>query len=113
MCKKDYDFSGKVEARYDRVNNGLVRREMIDLVQELNPQLEHTSASRQVSRTIISKAKQAGYIKGFVTHKSTTAEWSPITAEQQFQWHNIVEEQYKILRLNNDGVCPVSGKYFG
>ena len=24
-----------------------------------------------------------------------------------------MEEQYKKLRLNNDGVCPVSGKYFG
>ena len=24
-----------------------------------------------------------------------------------------MEEQYKILRLNNDGVCPVSEKSFG
>ena len=24
-----------------------------------------------------------------------------------------MEEQYNILRLNNDGVCPVYGKYFG
>ena len=24
-----------------------------------------------------------------------------------------MEEQYKILRLNNYGVCPVSEKYFG
>ena len=33
LSKKYYDFYGQVEARYDRVNNGLARREIIDLVQ--------------------------------------------------------------------------------
>ena len=46
LHKKDYDFSGQVEARYDRVNNGLARCEMIDLVQELNPHLDHPDVSR-------------------------------------------------------------------
>ena len=113
LHKKDYDFAGQVEARYDRVNNVLARREMIDLVQELNPHLDRPSASRQVSRHIIPKAKQAGYIKVFVPPQSTTIDRSDITLEQQFWWHTLVEEQYNRLILNNDGVCPFSGKYSG
>ena len=52
LCKKDYDFSGKVAAIYDRINNGLARREIIELVQELNPLINRPAASRQVSRHI-------------------------------------------------------------
>ena len=81
---KYYNFSGQVAARYYRVNNGLARREMIDLVQELNTHIEHTAASRQVSRHIFQKSKQAGYIKVFVTPKSTTTDRSFITVEQHF-----------------------------
>ena len=32
LSKNDYDFAGKVAARYDHVNNGLARREIIDHV---------------------------------------------------------------------------------
>ena len=66
-----------------------------------------------MSRHIIPKEKQAGYIKGFVTSQSTTTDRSSIKVEQQFQWHTLVEDQYKRLRLRNYGVCAVSGKYFG
>ena len=33
LHKKYYDFAGQVAARYDRVNNGLVRREIVNLAQ--------------------------------------------------------------------------------
>ena len=33
LNKKYYDFAGQVAARYDRVNNGLVRREIVNLAQ--------------------------------------------------------------------------------
>ena len=113
LHKKDYDFAGNVAARYDCVNNDLARREMIEIVQELNPRLDRPSASRQMSRHIVPKAKQAYYIKGFVTPQSTTTHRSDIKVEQQFGWHTLVEDQYKRLRLRNYGVCPVSSKYFG
>ena len=113
LRKKDYDFTGRVAARYDCVNNGLARCEIIDLVQELNPRLDRPAASRQVSRQITSKSKQAWYIKGFVTPQSATTDQSSITLEQHFWWHTLVEEQYNRLRLNNDGIFPVSGKSFG
>ena len=113
LHRKYYDFSGQVATRYDRVNNGLARREMIELVKELNLHLDRPAASRQVSRHIIPNEKHSGYIKVFVTTQSTTTDRSAITVDQQFQCHNLVEDQYKILKLRNDGVCPVSGKYFG
>ena len=77
--------------RYDRFNNGLSHREIIELVQELNPRPDRTSTSRKVSRHITPKAKQSGYIKGFVTPKYTTIDRSAITVEQNFLWHNLVE----------------------
>ena len=46
LRKKYYDFSGQVSARYDRFNNGLARREMIELVQEFKPHLDHPAVSR-------------------------------------------------------------------
>ena len=95
LHKKDYDFAGQVAAIYDCVDNGLARCEMIDFVQELNPNLDRPAASRQVSRHIIPKEKQADYIKGFVTPQSTTTDRSAITAEQQFWWHTLMEDQYK------------------
>ena len=84
LRKKDYDFTGRVAARYDCVNNGLARCEIIDLVQELNPRLDRPAASRQVSRHIILKEKQAEYIKGFVTPQHTATDRSSMTVEQQF-----------------------------
>ena len=45
LSKKDYDFSGKVAAIYDRVNNGLTCCEMIDFVQELNHHLDCPAAA--------------------------------------------------------------------
>ena len=53
--KKDHDFSGQVAAIYNCVNNGLTRREMIELVQELNPHLDRPDAPRQLSLHIIPK----------------------------------------------------------
>ena len=53
LHKKYYDFAGQVAARYDRVNNDLARREIIDLVKELNTHLDYPAASRQVSCHII------------------------------------------------------------
>ena len=53
--KKDHDFSGQVAAIYNCVNNGLARREMIELVQELNPHLDRPDAPRQLSLHIIPK----------------------------------------------------------
>ena len=82
--KKYSDFARQVAARYDCVNNGLARREVVDLVQELNLHLERPDASRQVSRHIIPKSKQSKYIKGFVTPQSTTTYKSTITVDQQF-----------------------------
>ena len=75
-----------------RVNNVLERREMIELVQELKPQLYPTSSSMQVSCHITPKEKKAGYIKGFVTPKYKTTDRSSIKLEQQFWWHNLVED---------------------
>ena len=82
--KKDYDFYEQVASRYDRFNNGLALRKMIDLVQEFNPRLDRPAASRQVSRHIILKEKQADYIKGFVTPQHTATDRSSMTVEQQF-----------------------------
>ena len=113
MRKKGYDFDVQVAARYDRVKNGLECLGMIDLVQELNPHLYCPDASRQVLGHIIPKAKQEGYIKGFVTHQSTTTDRYDITVKQNIWWHTLAEEQYKRLRLNNDGGLPVYGKSFG
>ena len=102
-----------MEEIYDLFNNSLERCERIKLVKELNPHLVRPAAPSQVSCHITPKAKLAGYIKGFVTPQPTTTDRYTITVEHQFRWNILVEEQYKILGLNNDGVCLVSGKYFG
>ena len=86
---------------------------MIDLVVELNPKLDRVIASRQVTRNIIPKSIERGYIKGFVTPQATTSTRSAITVEKQFRLHTLVEEKIKQLKLRNKGVCSVSGKNFG
>lgn len=109
LSSDDYKFFGQVAVRRDRVNNGLARRRMIDLVVELNPKLDRITVSRQITRNSIPKSIERGYIKGFVTPQATTSDGSAITIEQQFRCHIFVEEQFKQLRLRNSGVCSVSG----
>jgi len=113
MNQKEYDFARQVAARKDRANNGMSRRDMIDLVQELHPELDRSAAYRQVSRHIIPKSINKGYIKRFVKAQPTTSDRTAITMEQQFRWHTLVEEQYNELRVRNQGVCKRTKKSFG
>ena len=86
---------------------------MTDLVQELSPCVSRKSASRQVSRHIITKSIKKGRTKGVLTPQSTASGSSAITVEQQFRWHTLVNKQFKRLRLKNTGICNLSHKTFG
>jgi len=109
----DIDFVGQVAARKDLVNERLPRREIIDLIQELDPTIARHKASRQLSRHIVPKGHEKGYIKGLVKPQTTTTNRTAIIIPQQFWYHMLVGNEYSSMQLNNTGVCPVLKRSFG
>ena len=48
-------LAGEVLARADRGNDGYSRKEAVDLIQDLNPNIDRSSAARQLSRVVLPK----------------------------------------------------------
>lgn len=112
----EVSFAGDVAARYDRGNNGLNLGQMATVIQELKPNLSRSQATRQVSRRIIPVNAKRGILKpNLVKAQSTTSDRTAITADQQFRWTKLVDDEYMYARARrvNTGTCPVTGKQFG
>ena len=108
---QDTHFVSTVLAQADHGNEGKNRKEAIDLVQELKPDLDRKQASRALTRHVLRKSEELK--NNLVKATATTTNRSAITVGQQFRWHNTYESSLNLLRERNTGVSKKSGKSFG
>ena len=96
--------------RADRSNDGLKRRQILDIVQEIVPSLSR-GQSAQALRAV--RHTHKGALTGIVKAQATTTKRTAITVTQQYRWHMMIESCYAELRQHNTGLCKHSGKTFG
>eukprot|EP00966_Prymnesium_polylepis_P155365 3588403-Prymnesium_polylepis.1 len=104
------NFVVDVMRRRDRGNEGMSRRDGIQMVQDLQPELNSKQAAHQFDRQVRGKHKEE--LTGIVKAEATTTKRSAVTVDQQFRWHSCVDEAFKELRERNTGTTP-DGKSFG
>ena len=103
-----------VLARCDRANKGKSPSEAVSLVQEVAPELSRKQASQILHRTILNNPEAQKLLKPRpLEAQVTTTKRCAITIEQQYRWHQIVENALNFLRTRNTGVCRQTGKTFG
>ena len=103
-------FVVDVMRRKDRGNDGLGRREGIDMVQDLQPGLTRSQAPHAFDSHVRQKHKDE--LTGIVKASATTDKRCAITVPQQFRWHSTVDGALAFLREQNTGLTP-DGKTFG
>ena len=105
-------FVSDVVRRADRGNEGKSRREAIDLIAEVNPNLSFQQSSNYFDRTFKKLHKDEIKAKPVKAQK-TTSKRSMITVEQQYRWFKTYGEGVDYLRRMNTGTCNKTGKTFG
>eukprot|EP00966_Prymnesium_polylepis_P152788 3529223-Prymnesium_polylepis.1 len=103
-------FAVDVLRRKDRANDGMSRREGIDMLQDLQPVLSRKQAEHQFDSNVRGKHKDE--LTGIVKASATTEKRCAITVPQQFRWHSTVDGALAFLRERNTGLTP-DGKTFG
>ena len=73
--------------RMDRADDGMTRRESIDMIQDLRPELSQKQAMSQFDRNVRPQNKQ--YLTGVIKAEATTTKRSAITVPQQYRWHKV------------------------
>ena len=108
------DFVAETLARQDRCNDGASRKEAIDIIMDIEPDLTRKQASRQLSRVILPVAHANGILKKSLQKvQCTTSDRIAISIPQQYRWHIAVDAEYDFLRENNRGLCAKTKKSFG
>ena len=84
------------------------------MVQEMKPQLTRRQASNQLDRRILPIEHAKGKLKkGTVKAQATSTERSAITFDSQKRWYDFVTALFNKARVDNTGVCKVTGKTYG
>ena len=86
----------------DEINNGVSRKEAIQLIVDLGQCTSSRSAENHLDY-LIRKKKLTGLKRGgrVVTAQSTTTERSQINCEQQLRWHFLIESEWNFMRNAN------------
>ena len=103
-------FAVDVVRRHDRGNDGLNKRECVDVLQSLKPDATRVACRKAFDRTIRPHHKE--HLTGIVKANPTTVKRTAITVPQQFRWHTAVDHALAFLREKNTGLTP-DGKTFG
>ena len=106
----EQQFAVDVVRRHDRGNDGLSKRECVDILHDLKPGAKRASVSKAFDRTIRPHNSEA--LTGIVKANPTTVKRTAITVGQQFRWHTAVDQALTFLREQNTGLTP-DGKTFG
>ena len=103
-------FAVDVMRRHDRGNDGLDRRDCIDLLHEMKPGSKRKHIMDAFDRTVRPRHKEV--LTGIIKANATTSKRTAITVPQQFRWHSTIDHSLAFLREKNIGVTP-DGKSFG
>ena len=85
VSKDASQFVVDVMRRKDRADDGMNRRESIDLLQDLQPELTRKQATGAFDKTI--RPEHKAVLTGVVKAESTTQKRLAITVPQQTRWH--------------------------
>ena len=97
-------FMADVLRRKDRGNDGMNRRECIDMIEDLKPQLTRPQAAWAFDNA--KRGKHKDELTGIIKANSSTDKRSAITVSQQFRWHSAVDGAFAFLRELNTGLTP-------
>jgi len=110
MEDEDCQFVAETLAWRGRCNDGSSRKEAINMIIDIQPELTRKQSSRQFSRIILSRAHTKEIIKKTLQKvQSTTYDRITITLPQQYRWHVAAENEYEFLRENNFGLVKNQG----
>ena len=84
--KESNQFVVDVVRRKDRANEGMSRREIGDLLQDLAP---HLSAKQAVRKVDSIRQLHKSELTGIVSAQASTTKRTAITVEQQYRWHMV------------------------
>jgi hypothetical protein len=104
-------FVSDVVHHADRGNEGKSRREAIDLITEVKPDLSFKQASNYFDRTFKNLHKDEIKSKPVRAQKMTSKRCM-MTVEQQFRWFKTHGEGLDYLQRMNTGTCQKTGKTF-
>ena len=88
-------FVADVVRRADRGNNGKSKLKIIDVIQELKPNLNQRQARDAYDRVV--KKEHGQVLTGIIKAQPTTTARSAVTVEQQFRWHSLVDSMWTKL----------------
>ena len=80
-------FAVDVVRRYDRGNDGKNKRQCIDLLHDLRPDLKRKSVANCFDRTI--RPSHGSTLTGIIKANATTVKRTAITVPQQWRWHTV------------------------
>ena len=84
------------------------------MIQELQPDVTHDAARKQIVRYVLPVNSQASMLKKSAQKvQATTSNRTNTNVAHQYHWHRAVEEVYDSMRTKNTGLCKLSGKSFG
>ena len=85
LTEHDVKLAGAVLARADRGNDGYSRKEAVDLVLDLNPNMNRAAASKQLSRVVLPQNHADGILKeSTVKVQPMTSDRTNINVAQQY-----------------------------
>ena len=94
----------------DRANDGMNRRQAIDMIQDLRPELSRRQLELAFDRRIRPDNKDV--LTGIIKAQASTVKRSQITVAQQYRWFTCVDRAFAFLRERNTGTTP-GGLSFG
>jgi hypothetical protein len=96
--------------RADRGNDGMSKKRIVDMVQDIKPDLSRTQAEAALKSV---REEHKGELTAVVKAQATTTKRTAITVSQQYRWYMCVESVLNELRKHNTGPCKLTGKMFG
>ena len=112
VSNQNAEFLVQHTIRNDRANTGLTKTDIIQNLQELQPEMAPDQAKNYIHRTFKKVAK--GRLKPkAVKAQKTTSKRSQCSVAQQYRWFTNYEKGLRFLREKNTGVCRKTGKTFG
>lgn len=96
--------------RADRGNDGMSKKRIVDMVQDIKPDLSRTQAEASLKSV---REEHKGELTAVAKAQATTTKRTAITVSQQYRWHMCVESVLNELRKHNTGPCKLTGKMFG
>ena len=114
MTNNDVLFAGCVLACVDQINDGLLSKEAVNIIQELQPDITRKGARKQIIRYVLPVNATASVLKKTAQKiQATASDRRNINVAQQCCWHCAVEEVYDLMRSKNTELCKIFGKSFG